>query len=136
MAIKLSVSVRSPIKYLRYACPSLYWTKLNRTSFDKPIVTYKALNSKRHGYQVISLCKITHQVSTICMSISLWIYNQSHIFWQTYRTYKALNSNRNSHHVIILFKITHQVLQYAYPIIYGSNLNHTNFDEPIASMRL
>ena len=41
MAIMLSVSVRTPIKYLRYACPSLYGFKLNRTTFDKPIVNIK-----------------------------------------------------------------------------------------------
>ena len=52
------------------------------------------------------------------------------------RTYKALNSNRNGHHVIIVFKTTHQVLQYAYPIMYGSNLNHTTFDQPNVPIRL
>ena len=73
VAVKLLVSVRSPIKTLRCACPSLYWSRLNRTSFNKPYHNNKALNSNIHGYQVISLCKNTHQVSTICMSISLWI---------------------------------------------------------------
>ena len=73
MANKLSVSVRTPIKYLLYACPSQYLSKLNRTTLNQTYRSYKALNSKRHGYQVISLCEDTDQVSTISMSISLWI---------------------------------------------------------------
>ena len=64
------------------------------------------------------------------MSNYLWVKSQSHNFLTTYRTYKALNSNRNGYQVIILFKITHKVLQYAYLIIYGSNLNHTTFEQP------
>ena len=72
MAIKLSVSIRSPIKTLRYACPSLYSSKLNRSTLPS-YRTYITLKTNRHGYQVISLCKITHQIFRICISISILI---------------------------------------------------------------
>ena len=115
MAIKLSFSVKSPIKYLRYAFQSLYWSRLNSTSFNQPYHNNKALNSNRHGYQVISLSKNTHQVTTICMSISLWIYTQPHNFWPSYRTYITLKTNRHGNQVISRCKNTHKYLPYAWP---------------------
>ena len=133
MAIELSVSERTPTSIYHMHVLSL-WIYTQSHNFQPTYRNNKALNSKRKGYQVISICKNSHQISTICRSISLWIYTQLHNFQPTYRTYKALNSNRHGNQVISLCKITQQIFTICMSICLWIILNRTTFEHPIVTI--
>ena len=108
MTIMLSFSLRSPIKSYNMHI-QLFMDQISITQISTNLSCLWGSISTRNGYHVISLYKITYQVSTLCISNYSWIKSQSHNFGPTYRNYKALNSKRHGYQVISLCEITHQV---------------------------